>query len=64
MLFILGALVLEHRLCQSTDLARINAAFFNMNALVGLFLVAGVGASLAWPHLGALGEIVNRIQAP
>jgi 4-hydroxybenzoate polyprenyltransferase len=40
------ALIAEHVLCQSGDLARINIAFFNMNALVGLILVIGVGASL------------------
>ncbi|MCE0484642.1 MAG: putative 4-hydroxybenzoate polyprenyltransferase [Methylacidiphilales bacterium] len=40
------ALIVEHILCRSTDLARINIAFFNMNALVGLFLVIGVGAGI------------------
>jgi 4-hydroxybenzoate polyprenyltransferase len=40
------ALVLEHILCRSSDLARINVAFFQMNALVGLILVIGVGASV------------------
>jgi 4-hydroxybenzoate polyprenyltransferase len=39
-------LVTEHILCRSNDLARINVAFFNMNALVGLFLVIGVGVSV------------------
>lgn len=43
------ALIFEHILCRSGDLARINVAFFQMNALVGLFLVIGVGASLYWP---------------
>jgi hypothetical protein len=33
-------------LCRSNDLARINVAFFQMNALVGLILVIGVGASI------------------
>jgi 4-hydroxybenzoate polyprenyltransferase len=46
MAFILGALVFEHRLCRTGDLTRINVAFFNMNALVGLFLVIGVAASI------------------
>jgi 4-hydroxybenzoate polyprenyltransferase len=46
MLLILGSLVVEHRLCRTGDLPRINMAFFHMNALVGLFLVLGVGASL------------------
>jgi 4-hydroxybenzoate polyprenyltransferase len=55
MAFIAGALVYEHRLCRTGDLTRINIAFFNMNALVGLFLVLGVAASIAWPiqwHFG------------
>jgi len=43
------ALVFEHILCRSSDLARINVAFFQMNALVGLILVIGVGVSLYWP---------------
>jgi 4-hydroxybenzoate polyprenyltransferase len=51
MAFIAGALVYEHRLCRTGDLTRINVAFFNMNALVGLFLVIGVAASIAWPWL-------------
>ena len=42
------ALIAEHILCRSTDLARINVAFFNMNALVGLILVVGVGVSIFW----------------
>ncbi len=42
------ALIIEHLLCRSTDLARINVAFFQMNALVGLILVIGVGASIFW----------------
>ena len=48
MAFILGALVFEHRLCRTGDLTRINVAFFNMNALVGLCLVLGVAGSLIW----------------
>ena len=43
------ALIFEHILCRSGDLARINVAFFQMNALVGLILVIGVGASIYWP---------------
>ncbi len=42
------ALVFEHLLCRTGDLAKINVAFFQMNALVGLFLVVGVGLSLLW----------------
>ena len=40
------ALIFEHILCRSNDLARINVAFFQMNALVGLILVMGVGMSI------------------
>ena len=42
------ALIFEHILCRSNDLARINLAFFQMNALVGLILVIGVGVSIYW----------------
>jgi len=45
------ALVIEHLLCRSDDLQRINVAFFNMNAFVGLFLVIGVAASVYWPEI-------------
>jgi 4-hydroxybenzoate polyprenyltransferase len=50
MALIFFALIVEHILCRSNDLAKINLAFFNMNALVGLFLVVGVGVSLYWPN--------------
>jgi 4-hydroxybenzoate polyprenyltransferase len=43
------ALIFEHVLCRSNDLVKINIAFFQMNALVGLILVIGVGLSLL-PH--------------
>jgi 4-hydroxybenzoate polyprenyltransferase len=43
------ALIVEHILCRSTDLARINLAFFQMNAIVGLILVIGVGLSIYLP---------------
>ncbi len=46
MVLIFFALIAEHILCRSSDLAKINIAFFNMNALVGLCLIIGVGASL------------------
>jgi len=42
------ALVAEHILCRSNDLTKMNIAFFQMNALVGLILVIGVGVSLAF----------------
>lgn len=50
MLLILAALSFEHVLSHSGDLARINLAFFQMNALVGLFLILGIAASLHWPN--------------
>ena len=50
MLFVLGALFVEHALCRTGDLTRINVAFFQMNALVGLFLIIGIAASLHWPQ--------------
>lgn len=43
------ALVVEHLLCRSSDLARINIAFFQMNALVGLILVIAVATSIYLP---------------
>ena len=51
MLLIFFSLIAEHILCRSSDLKRINAAFFDMNALVGLILVIGVALSLHWPNL-------------
>ena len=53
------SLIIEHVLCRSNDLARINVAFFQMNALVGLFLVIGVALSLPaiWQWLGLSGII-------
>jgi 4-hydroxybenzoate polyprenyltransferase len=51
MAFILGALIFEHALCSlSKDLARINLAFFHMNALVGLFFIIGVMFSIYAPE--------------
>jgi 4-hydroxybenzoate polyprenyltransferase len=50
MFLILICLIAEHILCRSNDLNRINAAFFEMNALVGLALVIGVALSLYWPN--------------
>ena len=44
------ALIIEHILCQSSDLVKINIAFFNMNALVGLILIIGVALSVFFTH--------------
>jgi len=62
MVLILGTLVVEHRFCQTGDLARINVAFFQMNALVGLFLVLGVGTSLIWPHCAFLDGLGTELK--
>jgi len=53
------ALIVEHVLCQSSDLARINLAFFQMNALVGLILIFGVGASIYLDHLFLISPVVE-----
>jgi 4-hydroxybenzoate polyprenyltransferase len=50
MVLIFGALLIEHLLCRTGDLTRINLAFFQMNAFVGLFLVLGIGASIYAPQ--------------
>jgi hypothetical protein len=44
---IAAALVYEHRCAAKLDLAGINRAFFNSNAVVGLVFVAGVAADVA-----------------
>ena len=61
MSLIFFALIFEHLLCQSTDLAKINIAFFQMNALVGLILIMGVAATIYVPQpwYGYLGQ--NRM---
>ncbi len=50
MVLIFFALVVEHVLCRSGDLGRINLAFFQMNALVGLVLIIGVALSVYQAH--------------
>jgi 4-hydroxybenzoate polyprenyltransferase len=54
MILVLGVLFVEHALCRTGDLARINVAFFQMNALVGLILIFGVGASVYLPKIHSL----------
>lgn len=39
-------LVVEHLLVSSRDLSRVNQAFFTVNAVIGLVLLAGIGADL------------------
>ena len=61
--FILGALVFEHRLCRhSGDLTRINIAFFNMNALVGL--ISRPRRSREPDRLGVLPDCMGNILPP
>ena len=51
MIAVFIALIVEHFLCLSGDLKRINVAFFEMNALVGLVLVIGIATSLYFPNI-------------
>jgi len=39
-------LVIEHLLVSSRDLSRVNQAFFTVNAIIGLVLLAGISADL------------------
>ena len=59
------ALIAEHILCRSTDLVRINIAFFQMNALVGLILVLGVALSLpsidSWLGLSGVIDVMRGL---
>jgi 4-hydroxybenzoate polyprenyltransferase len=65
MLLVMGSLMFEHALCRSGDVERINIAFFQMNAFVGLFIVLGVGASLMYTQLSEADEINwNRDMPP
>ena len=49
MSLIFMALIFEHILCRSRDLTKINIAFFELNALVGLVLVVGVALTIYHP---------------
>jgi len=51
MVLIFLTLIAEHILCRSHDLVRINIAFFQLNALVGLCLVVGVALCVLDPIL-------------
>jgi len=53
MALIFLTLVAEHVLSRGHDLAKINVAFFNMNALVGLFLLVGVSINVGIDDLAA-----------
>ena len=52
-------LIAEHILCRSVDLVKINLAFFQMNALVGLIMVIGVAVSVMYPPLDDLVRLQN-----
>ena len=43
---IAGLLVVEHMLISSRNLSRINQAFFTVNAVIGLILLAGISTDL------------------
>lgn len=51
MALIFFVLIAEHLLCRSNDLVKINVAFFQMNALVGLILILGVAVCVLDPPL-------------
>jgi len=40
---IAGLLVVEHRLVRPDDLQRVNAAFFNVNAIISIVLLCAAG---------------------
>jgi len=56
-------LIFEHILSRSGDLVKINIAFFQMNALVGLILVSGVALCIYgnYPHLTGFDLIANGV---
>jgi len=56
-------LILEHILCRSSDLVKVNVAFFQMNALVGLILIVGVALSIYgnYPRLDGFDLIANGV---
>jgi 4-hydroxybenzoate polyprenyltransferase len=41
-------LVWEHSLVAPGDLSRVNAAFFDANAIIGVVLLAAIGIDLWW----------------
>ena len=57
------ALIFEHYLCRSGDLVKMNIAFFEMNAVVGLALVGGVMCSVYWPYFVATYRAIMGIEA-
>jgi 4-hydroxybenzoate polyprenyltransferase len=58
------ALMVEHALCRSGDLGKINVAFFQMNALVGLVLILGVGASIYIQNQSSRYEATGGLFSP
>jgi 4-hydroxybenzoate polyprenyltransferase len=45
---ITALLVWEHSIVRPDDLSRVNEAFFNANALIGVVLLAAIAADLWW----------------
>jgi len=45
---ITALLIWEHSIVRPDDLSRVNEAFFNANALIGVVLLAAIGADLWW----------------
>ena len=45
---ITGLLIWEHSLVRPNDLSRVNEAFFNANAIIGIVLLAAIAADLWW----------------
>jgi 4-hydroxybenzoate polyprenyltransferase len=53
MLVVAGLLAYEHSLVRSDDLSRVDVAFFNVNGLISVTLLASVLAALYLPAAGA-----------
>jgi 4-hydroxybenzoate polyprenyltransferase len=45
---ITALLLWEHSMVRPDDLSRVNEAFFNVNAIIGLVLLAAIAADLWW----------------
>ena len=45
---ITALLIWEHSIVRPDDLSRVNEAFFNANAVIGVVLLAAIAADLRW----------------
>jgi 4-hydroxybenzoate polyprenyltransferase len=45
---IAALLLWEHSIVRPDDLSRVNEAFFNVNAIIGVVLLAAIAADLWW----------------